>query len=173
MAITGVVTGGAMTGFGLAHGETNVSDQGTTVFIGSLLAGVILLLCRSMVKQRSLQGEHEELDRERGQLYAARAALDQESERLCRESDVNDRKRDEKAQLERESDQKELQFERDVMQLEFENARAEIEANAYAKGLAHAQRGFIDDAPGDAVVIHLPFARAHGKDDPAPRANEH
>ncbi|MHA6764807.1 hypothetical protein [Streptacidiphilus sp. PAMC 29251] len=161
-----------MTGIGLAHGEVNLSDQGTTVFIGSLLAAAFLMLCWSISRQKSLQGKRDELDREREQLYAARAALDLESERLCRESDVNDRKRDEKAQLERENGLRALERERVATNAQYANSIAEVEANAYKKGLEHAQRGFVDDGPGDGNVIHLPITW-RPLDTHTPRAGEH
>src|SRR3954468_942696 len=111
LSLSGVCIGAVMTGAGLAHGHANVADQGTTLLVGSMLTSAFVLLYRLLDKQQGLEGRRDELDREREQLYAARAALDLESERLCRESDVNDRKRDENARLERKRDREELERE--------------------------------------------------------------
>lgn len=168
----GVASGIAMAAAGIAYGRDGLIDQGDRVFLGSLISASLYLVCWTLNRQGGERVKLERLEEERQRLYAARAALDLEAARLCRESEVNDRKREERAQAEREYFRNELEAERAAMHLELEERTAAIRAQAYARGLLHGERGFMDEPAG--VVIHLP-RKAAGNDTSGntPRAREH
>jgi hypothetical protein len=161
-----------MASAGIVQGRDGLIDQGSRVFLGSLISASLYLVCWTLNRQSGERAKLDKVEEERQRLYAARAALDLEAARLCQESEENDRKREEHAQAERESVRNELEAERAAMNLELEERMAAIRAQAYARGILHGERGFMDEPAG--IVIHLP-RKAAGIDASGntPRAREH
>lgn len=135
------------------HGNVALAIAGMTLVIVGIAAVVIHVITRAITdtsaERRSLQEAESRAVSEYMRYLSARATLDADADRLCREA----------AQLELDSAHQLIEA-RETLQLEFDDRLEAEKRKAYFKGMAHATRGAAAlNAPngGEAVVIQLPF----------------
>jgi uncharacterized protein YcgL (UPF0745 family) len=144
----------ATTSIAALRHDAVVALVGLTLVVIGLAGAVTHIICAAITntdrERRQLHTAEERANGEYMRYIAARAIVDADSERLCREA----------AALEAQTLQQ-LAAERAAMQDEFDTARTKIKQQGYFIGLAHGQRTIAEAAAGPhtgrmATVIPLP-----------------
>ncbi|MGW6912490.1 hypothetical protein ACWGB8_01510 [Kitasatospora sp. NPDC054939] len=155
-ALAGIAlpTGIAITGVAAIRHDPLTALIGLTLVVIGLAAAVTHTVCAAVTNTELERRQLHEAKQRADSLYmrsiAARAIVDADAERLCREA----------AALEARIAQR-LAAEREALQAEFEASRTAVKQEGYFIGLAHGQRTIADAAAGPhtgrmATVIPLP-----------------
>jgi hypothetical protein len=160
-----LILGTAVIGAAIIERAPVQAIAGLALITVGLTAWVLTVIDRAIrdtsAERTRLQRLIDETVAQQQQYFAARAVLDGEAERLCRDMARVERDAANRIAAEKECLRIKAQAERDALLDEFENQRSTLKREAYLVGLGHGERGIVlglTEPPVDAIILQLPVA---------------